>query len=417
MADTNRASVVTNDLGEFDRLTLIRLGVWGLSAFLSMMLVVIAAQTDVGVKRAAAAVSAITSPPRDQSVTLSQLLARTAESEREARRLIENVRLLSMERERMATRIDSVEREVGGLTGSINKSVASAIQAQSAALDAKVSVAPPKAPPAPPPTVGPTASIPAATPAAPPPIAAPAARPPPPVASLSGAQHPSAATAAMIPPVAPAAIDPRTARPVWPSLMPPPTAPSIEMSSASPSEHVADAAETIPLPRPSPVAQLQAYAAAAARGETAPLPPGQIPQPGQIQHAAAQSADVTGSVQTGQPAQAAAAGAAPQAGPAETADTGDQPKVEIGVDLGPALSIARLRTRWEAFKQAQGASLPNVRPVVSFREISPNKPVELRLVVGPFAGIDVAVQFCQSLSGSQFPCQPAVYDGQRLVTR
>jgi hypothetical protein len=175
--------------------------------------------------------------------------------------------------------------------------------------------------------------------------------------------------------------------------------------------------ETIPLPRPSPIAQLQAYAAAAARGEAAALPPGQIPQPGQIQRIAQQPADVTGSVHAAPPAPGAPAGAPPQAEPAEAAEAGDQPKVEIGVDLGPALSIARLRTRWEAFKQAQGANLPAVRPVVSFREISPNKPVELRLVVGPFAGIDVAVQFCRSLSGSQFPCQPAVYDGQRLATR
>jgi hypothetical protein len=200
------------------------------------------------------------------------------------------------------------------------------------------------------------------------------------------------------------------------------------MSSATSAEAVDTAEpETIPLPRPSPIAQLQAYAAAAARGETAPLPPGQIPQPGhisqaaqvaqpgQIQQGSSRPADITGSIQPAPAAQAApGVVAAPQA---ETAEAGDQPKVEIGVDLGPALSIARLRTRWEAFKQAQGASLPAVRPVISFREVSPNKPVELRLVVGPFAGIDVAVQFCRSLSGSQFPCQPAVYDGQRLVTR
>lgn len=152
------------------------------------------------------------------------------------------------------------------------------------------------------------------------------------------------------------------------------------------------------------------------------LPPGQIPQPGQqpqnIQQPAQQPADVTNST-SASPARtpAAAPGAAPQVAPAEAVDSGDPPKVEIGIDLGPGLSIARLRSRWEAFQKAQGASLNGVRPVVAIREINPNKPVELRLVVGPLAGIDVAVQLCQSLSGSPFPCQPAVFDGQRLVTR
>ena len=155
--------------------------------------------------------------------------------------------------------------------------------------------------------------------------------------------------------------------------------------------------EIIPLPRPSPLAALQAYAAATARGETAVAPP----------------PDVTNSVSTAQ----ATASPAAKSDQTDQADSTDQPKVEIGIDLGPGLSIAGLRTRWEAFKKAQGATMNGIRPLVAIREISPKKPVELRLVVGPLAGIDVAVQLCASLSGSQFPCQPAVFDGQRLVLR
>ena len=423
MADTNRASVVANDLGDFDRSGLIRLGVWGLSAFLSMIVVVIAAQTDVGVKRAAAAVAAITSPPRDPMVTLSQVLARTSESEREARRLVETMRQLTLERERMVTRLDTVEREVGDLTGSINKSVQTAIQAQSAALDTKPGPAPlqPRNIPQPPPTVAPTASTPTAPPQAtatvtpsvvPPPSVSPQIPPP---AAANTSRPSGAGASAMIPPVQTAPIDPRTARPAWPSFMPQPTSPSIEPAAPQSADAVP---EQIPLPRPSPIAQLQAYAAANARGENGMLPPGQIPQPGLQPQTAQQSADVTNATTAG-PArpQTATPGAAPQVAPAEAVDSGDPPKVEIGIDLGPGLSIARLRSRWEAFQKAQGASLSGVRPVVAIREINPNKPVELRLVVGPLAGIDVAVQLCQSLSGSPFPCQPAVFDGQRLVTR
>jgi hypothetical protein len=424
MADTNRASVVTDDQEEFDRLTLIRLGVWGLSAFLSMMLVVIAAQTDIGVKRAAAAVAAITSPPRDPTVTIAQVMARTAESEREARRLVENVRLLTLERDRLTTRLDSVEKEMGDLTGSINKTLANTAQQQPQSV-------PPPAParnaPQAPPTVGPTASVPAMTPTVTPSVVPPPPVPPQPPAPAStssntSASQPTIVASSMIPAVPSAAVDPKTARVAWPTFMPPPTAPSIEPTAPAPPE-VAAAPEAIPLPRPSPLAALQAYAAATARGENATLPPGQIPQPGQTQPL---PADVTNST-SASPARPqitaqitapqTAPQSAPQVAPAETVDSGDQPKVEIGVDLGPGLSIARLRTRWEAFQKAQGANLVGVRPVVAIREVNPNKPVELRLVVGPLAGIDVAVQLCQSLSGSQFPCQPAVFDGQRLVTR
>ena len=432
MADTNRASVVTNDLGEFDRLTLIRLGVWGLSAFLSMMLVVIAAQTDVGVKRAAAAVTAITSPPRDPAVTLSQVLARTAESDREARRLLETVRLLTLERDRMAMRIDTVEREVGDLTGSINKATSNANQAPPASepksSEPRSMAAPAPPPPKSAPAVAPTASVPAAPPVptatvthsvVPPPPVAPQA-PPPQAATKPAGQPPTIVATSMVPAVPPASIDPRTSRPAWPTFMPPPTTPSIEASLQAPAESAPNSPpDAIPLPRPSPIAQLQAYAAAAARGETAMLPPGQIPQPGQMQQPAQQPADVTNSVVNtpARPQMAQAASPAPQVAPAESTDSMEQPKVEIGVDLGPGLSIERLRTRWEAFQKAQGANLVGVRPVIAIREISPKKPVELRLVVGPLAGIDVAVQLCQSLSGSQFPCQPAVFDGQRLVIR
>ena len=77
--------------------------------------------------------------------------------------------------------------------------------------------------------------------------------------------------------------------------------------------------------------------------------------------------------------------------------------------------MARLRTRWDAFRKSQGPAADGMRPLVSVRETAQNKPVEMRLVVGPLADVSAAAQLCASLAGSQFPCQPAVFDGQRLA--
>ena len=407
MADFNRATVVADDREDFDRLTLIRLGVWGLSAFFSIIMVVVAAQSDVGVKRAAAAVAAITSPPRDPaSIGVQQVLARTAESDREMRRLSELVRSLSSERDRLGTRVDSVEREVGDLTGSITKSIAQQVQQQQARM------APPEKAPAPAPVAPPAAIPPAPAISAPQtvppqpiaPMAAPSVAPSAPVAPKPSTAVPAVPTATLmssvsVAAVAPATVDPRTARPFWPNFMPPATVPSIDSNAPveeAPVSNTPEQAEVIPLPRPSPLAQLRAYGFTATQGD-----PANPPQP--AERVADASPATTSSIA--------------KADPADPGESNEQPKVEIGVDLGPGLSIARLRTRWEAFRKAQGAALVGVRPVVSIRETSANKPVELRLVVGPLSGIDVAVQLCQSLSGSQFPCQPAVFDGQRLVLR
>jgi hypothetical protein len=414
MADTNRASVAPNDRKDFDRPTLIRVGAWGLGAFVSLGLMVYAAQTELGTKRAAAAVAAIMSPPRDAGMTVAQVMARTAESEREARRMSEIVRSLSSERDRLTLRVDSVEREMDGLTGSIK-----AQQAKPAQSDGK----------APAPVAPPVISAPSVTP-----IIKHAVVPPPPmapqhaeVASVSSA---TAATSAMLPGVPPPVIDPHTSQAIWPrpgSLFTPPATLAAATPAPAPAQPVAsspaaspstpeevlatmvtppDMPPEIPLPRPSPLALLQAtamqtYAPSAtpepsAAPASAVLPSAEISKSDKIAPAASTPAtpDTTGSVpENNEP----------------------QPKVEIGVDLGPALTMSRLRSRWEAFKKFQGAVAETVRPVVSIREISPGKPVELRLVVGPLADVAVAAKLCVALSGSQFPCQPAVFDGQRLA--
>lgn len=406
MADPDRATVVAKDHKAFDRPTLMRLGAWGLCALASIALVVYVAQTNLGTQRAAAAVAAILSPPRDAGMTVTQVMARTAESEREARHLTEIVRSLSSERDRLALRVDSVEREMGDLTGSITRTRAAPLPA-------------------------PAASAPKHTPIIATPTVTHAVVPPPPMVphttEAASIAPSTVATSSMLPPVPPPALDPATSQAVWPragslftppaaTLAPPPAAAPALSSAPSGLEEVlatmippADMPEETPLPLPRPplaaleAAAIQSYAAAAAPDEPAGArPPAEATKAPETKAAETKVAETTSPETT-------------SSVPEKAEDAEPQPKVEIGVDLGPALSIARLRTRWEAFRKAHGTTAETVRPLVAIREIAPGKPVELRLVVGPFADVGVAANLCASLAGSQFPCKPAVFDGQRLA--
>jgi hypothetical protein len=92
-------------------------------------------------------------------------------------------------------------------------------------------------------------------------------------------------------------------------------------------------------------------------------------------------------------------------------------KVEFGVDLGPALTMARLRSRWSKLAAERPDLVKGLRPLVSVRDAGTGKPVEVRLLVGPMANVNSATDFCQSLASPQYLCRPAVFDGQRLTVQ
>jgi len=92
-------------------------------------------------------------------------------------------------------------------------------------------------------------------------------------------------------------------------------------------------------------------------------------------------------------------------------------KTEFGVDLGPALSLARLRARWNTLQANHAPLFDRLRPLVALREPVKGGPIELRLVVGPLTDAAQAIQLCAALAGTQFSCQPAAFEGQRLALR
>jgi hypothetical protein len=144
-----------------------RLFAWGSAATIALVAAALTSQTDVGSRRLQFALAHFSEPAR----AVAQIPPRTAENEREIRRLAAEVRTLAADRERLTARLASLERNLDGVTGSIKQ------QAVPAA-------AVPENPPSP--------NTPAAAPAtdlrAPPP----ALMPPPPAALSETASAPAA---------------------------------------------------------------------------------------------------------------------------------------------------------------------------------------------------------------------------------
>jgi hypothetical protein len=146
-----------------------RFGLWGISAALALAAAAWSAHSDFGTQRL---VSAFAVPPaapetRPPAPTAAQLLARSVDTENETRRLAEAVRMLNADRDRLQTRIRTLERNLEEVIDSIAHARAAALPplaSNSTAVSAVASVSPalPAPPPAPPPP--PLASAPPTTP-------------------------------------------------------------------------------------------------------------------------------------------------------------------------------------------------------------------------------------------------------------
>lgn len=151
---------------------LLRLAGWGVAATAALLLVVIAANSGSGRERLSAAFAGIngTRDAEAAKVEAAQAaqLARLAANEADTRRLIEIVRSLAGDRERLLTRLSAIERSLEEVTGSIQKQ---------AVAPPPAAPAPPAATPEPPPK---TAAVPPQTVAPAEPTAVPSPPEPPP---------------------------------------------------------------------------------------------------------------------------------------------------------------------------------------------------------------------------------------------
>lgn len=124
----------------FRRTQLIRLGVWIGLATVAVLTAVLTARTETGVRR----IATLLTPPASERGTKApvQLASRQFDQEAEQRRLSETVRGLGADRDRLLARLNTLERNLDDVTGSIPP--ASATARSPAASN--IAAAPPPAP-------------------------------------------------------------------------------------------------------------------------------------------------------------------------------------------------------------------------------------------------------------------------------
>jgi hypothetical protein len=93
---------------------LVRLGSWGAAATGALLLAILAIQSDTGARRVSGGLNSNTPTP-------AQLAERRQEVEANTTRLIESVRTLSSDRDRLLARVTVLERNLEDVTGSVGR--------------------------------------------------------------------------------------------------------------------------------------------------------------------------------------------------------------------------------------------------------------------------------------------------------
>ncbi len=141
-----------DDEGHIDMRPLLRIGVWGACAVVAVSGVVFAGRTEVGAGRAQLALATLREAPGEIIADPGNLLAaRSSTDDAEMRRLTDTVHKLKADRDRLATRVATLEQNLADLTGSIARGQAPAQNATGGAArpraDDRSEAFPPPAPP------------------------------------------------------------------------------------------------------------------------------------------------------------------------------------------------------------------------------------------------------------------------------
>ncbi|HEY3794731.1 MAG TPA: hypothetical protein VGM09_23150 [Bradyrhizobium sp.] len=424
-AAENTGGVLTGFLAEeehLDRRGMLRLGAWGSATVGAIILAVLANQSSLRLRRDELAAADLTRQAQ-------QIQSVARESQTETRRLASAIDTLNSDRDRMYTRLSTLEQGLDSVTGAIARQNAAA--ATSPVVPAPAASTTPAAPSAASASTAPALPTPhaVADSAAPTlkattesaPLIGPVAttaivtgkqateakRPEPANAKLAAATSASAAPAAAAPtpsnsPAATASVPLVAAK----SMMGPPDSAASKLIEPEPAkgEAMSDAktaAVTAPPATASPPTPMQAVPAA----QAAPA----APAPETIA-----AAPVTDKSATDKPAtEKAAADAAPQASPQLAVN-----RTEFGVDVGGANSVGGLRALWRGLlKSRSNAPLAALQPIMVIKEGSNGLGMQLRLVAGPLTDAAAAAKICATMVENERPCATTVYDGQRLAMK
>lgn len=413
---------------ELDRRALWRLGSWGVGAVGAVILAVMANQTQFGWKRDQMAAA-------DLGQRAQQIQNVANQTEREARRLASAIDTLNSDRDRLYTRVTSLEQGLDSVTGSIarqNSAVASPTPTASAAE--------PQAAQSPAPTVAPvTTQTAAATPDKP----ATSEQSPamvPSVARETGKEtgktdriegkKSEAATAKETAKSGAGKSDTTKSEAVKSEAAKTEAAKTeaakteaAKVEAAKVEAAKAEAAETAK----AEAARAGAAKAEAARADAArpELATPATPLVASKSLMAPPDSSTPKLIEPGKSLSPVTASPIPEvmaAAPATDAEADEEtgPKVAIqrtqfGVDLGTANSVPGLRALWRGLlKSRSNAPLSQLRPIIVIKEATNGLGMQLRLVAGPLNDAGAAARICAVLSENKRNCETTIFDGQRL---
>jgi hypothetical protein len=367
---------------DLDRRSLWRIGSWGVGAVGAVVIAVMANQSSLGIKRDQVAAADIS-----RQAQQIQLVAR--ETQNEARRLSSAIDTLNGDRDRLYTRVTSLEQGLDSVTGAIARQGSTSTSPPAAAIDPQAVQNQPPAP-----SVAPVATT----------------QPSQEKPAVHAAADPNAAAASSLPKIEAAkpdiaksdrAKDRAKADTVKADV------PKVEAAKADVAKPgVAKTDEAVAdVEKPSPAMPL-----VSAKSMMAPPDPAaaKLVEPGKPV-----------SPVTSQPIPEVVA-LAPAATEEEADEATAEPRIalqktQFGVDLGSANSVAGLRALWQGLlKSRSNAPLKALRPIITVKESAKGLGMQLRLVAGPLNDAGAAARICAALTESKRACETTVFDGQRL---
>ena len=394
------------DEDDLDRRALWRLGSWGLGAVGAVILAVMANQSSLGIRRDQVAAT-------DLSRQSQQIQTVARETQNEARRLASAIDTLNSDRDRLYSRVTSLEQGLDSVTGAI-------IRQSSAGSSPAVSE--PQAGKNQAPAVAAVVSSPATAPVSD--KATAAAEPGP--ATVSAVARDAPKTDIAKPDTAKADVSKsETAKAdiVKADLAKTDSvkADLVKADLAKPDSVKADTAKPDTAKTETVKAETLKPEAAKASPATPLVAAKSIMAPPDPAAAKLIEPNRAASTITASPIPEVVA-AASSADDAEGDDT-TAPKVvlqrtEFGVDLGGANSVNGLRALWRGLlKSRSNEPLVALRLIIVVKEGTNGLGMQLRLVAGPLNDAGAAARICAVLTENHRSCETAIFDGQRLSVK
>ena len=423
---------------EFDRRTLWRLGSWGVGAVGAVVIAVLANQSSIGWRREQVAAADLTRQAQ-------QIQSLAKDSHSATRQLASAIETLNGDRDRLFSRVSTLEQGLESVTGTIARQ-SNAAAPPTPSKPADVATAPPPAPSTPAPAVAAVATTQAATaPASPaptdkPPQTAAVEASPPATSSFSkeSAKPDNAKRDNSKPDGAKAdAAKPDSVKPdntkADSAKADTAKADTAKADTAKAEIPKTDAAKTDTAKADSTKIESAKIEGAKTEGAKADNGRNEAASPSTPLVAsksimAPPDPAATKLIEPDKPAGAVTASPIPEvvdsiAATDDEADEATMPKVaiqrtEFGIDLGGANSVAGLRALWRGLlKSKANAPLAALRPIIVVKEASNGLGMQLRLVAGPLNDAGTAAKLCAVMTENKRPCETTIFDGQRLSVK